>query len=224
MNASTAIRPLRSLAAMIASASSTVIAIGFSQRTCLPASSARTVHSAWRPFGRAMYTAWTSGSARRSSYAPWTTAAPCRLANDWPRWASRLATAWSRPRGLSTSARAIRGAILPGPRIPQPSLLSVAEPAIVIVLPLHPPRTPPRAAIYTAVALQRGHGRWYSRRRKDLSKRITNPVTVGRDDVGFRSESVRRANLSAIVRALHDRGPLSRSALVTSTGLTRSAI
>ncbi len=49
-------------------------------------------------------------------------------------------------------------------------------------------------------------------------------MTFGREDVGLRSESVRRANLSAIVRTLHDRGPLSRSELVARTGLTRSAI
>ena len=42
--------------------------------------------------------------------------------------------------------------------------------------------------------------------------------------VGQRSETVRRSNLSAIVRALHLRGPLSRSQLVSHTGLTRSAI
>ena len=42
--------------------------------------------------------------------------------------------------------------------------------------------------------------------------------------VGQRSETVRRANLSAIIRELHDRGPLSRSELVSRTGLTRSAI
>jgi predicted NBD/HSP70 family sugar kinase len=41
---------------------------------------------------------------------------------------------------------------------------------------------------------------------------------------GQRSETVRRANLSTIVRALHARGPLSRSELVARTGLTRSAI
>lgn len=45
-----------------------------------------------------------------------------------------------------------------------------------------------------------------------------------RIEIGQRSETVRRANLSAIVRELHLRGPLSRSELVTSTGLTRSAI
>jgi predicted NBD/HSP70 family sugar kinase len=47
---------------------------------------------------------------------------------------------------------------------------------------------------------------------------------MGRDEVGQRSETVRRANLSAIVRELHLRGPLSRSELVARTGLTRSAI
>jgi predicted NBD/HSP70 family sugar kinase len=41
---------------------------------------------------------------------------------------------------------------------------------------------------------------------------------------GQRSETVRRANLSAIVRELHASGPLSRSELVARTGLTRSAI
>lgn len=45
-----------------------------------------------------------------------------------------------------------------------------------------------------------------------------------RDSVGQRSETVRRSNLSAIVRELHLRGPLSRSDLVAHTGLTRSAI
>lgn len=49
-------------------------------------------------------------------------------------------------------------------------------------------------------------------------------MTLGRDDLGHRSETVRRANLSTIVRELHGSGPLSRSDLVTRTGLTRSAI
>ena len=47
---------------------------------------------------------------------------------------------------------------------------------------------------------------------------------IGRDELGHRSETVRRANLSSIVRELHGSGPLSRSDLVTRTGLTRSAI
>lgn len=46
----------------------------------------------------------------------------------------------------------------------------------------------------------------------------------GRDELGHRSETVRRANLSTIVRELHQSGPMSRSDLVTRTGLTRSAI
>jgi predicted NBD/HSP70 family sugar kinase len=45
-----------------------------------------------------------------------------------------------------------------------------------------------------------------------------------RSELGQRSETVRRSNLSAIVRALHLQGPLSRSDLVARTGLTRSAI
>lgn len=42
--------------------------------------------------------------------------------------------------------------------------------------------------------------------------------------IGQRSETVRRANLSAIVRELHLSGARSRSELVARTGLTRSAI
>ena len=49
-------------------------------------------------------------------------------------------------------------------------------------------------------------------------------MTHTRVDLGQRSESVRRANLSAIVRCLHEDGPQSRSDLVVHTGLTRSAI
>ena len=49
-------------------------------------------------------------------------------------------------------------------------------------------------------------------------------MRVGRVDVGQRSETVHRANLSAIVRGLHEQGPQSRSELVAATGLTRSAI
>src|SRR4249919_2979425 len=41
---------------------------------------------------------------------------------------------------------------------------------------------------------------------------------------GQRSETVRRSNLSSILRELHNRGPVSRSELVARTGLTRSAI
>ena len=44
------------------------------------------------------------------------------------------------------------------------------------------------------------------------------------ESIGQRSETVRRANLAAIVRELHLRGPQSRSELVARTGLTRTAI
>ena len=43
-------------------------------------------------------------------------------------------------------------------------------------------------------------------------------------ELGQRERTVRRANLGAIVRDLHVRGPSSRSQLVARTGLTRSAI
>ena len=49
-------------------------------------------------------------------------------------------------------------------------------------------------------------------------------MTLRLEALGQRSETVRRSNLSAIVRELHDGGPASRSELVARTGLTRSAI
>ncbi len=64
---------------------------------------------------------------------------------------------------------------------------------------------------------------WYSRA-AELEQEEHKPVTFGRDDIGVRSESVRRANLGAIVRDLHDRGAQTRSEIVARTGLTRSAI
>lgn len=57
-----------------------------------------------------------------------------------------------------------------------------------------------------------------------LKERNTKPVTMRLEAVGQRSETVRRSNLSAIVRELHVGGPASRSDLVARTGLTRSAI
>jgi len=47
---------------------------------------------------------------------------------------------------------------------------------------------------------------------------------MSQDELGQRSETVRRTNLSVILRELHTRGALSRSELVARTGLTRSAI
>ena len=56
-----------------------------------------------------------------------------------------------------------------------------------------------------------------------MGKTNTNLV-VNPEATGQRSETVRRANLSTIVRELHLRGPLSRSELVSITGLSRGAI
>jgi predicted NBD/HSP70 family sugar kinase len=49
-------------------------------------------------------------------------------------------------------------------------------------------------------------------------------LVTARHELGLRSETIRRTNLASIVRGLHLHGPLSRSELVTRTGLTRSAI
>lgn len=49
-------------------------------------------------------------------------------------------------------------------------------------------------------------------------------MTPGTAELSQRGETVRRANLSAVVRLLHQGGPRSRSDLVAQTGLTRSAI
>ena len=43
-------------------------------------------------------------------------------------------------------------------------------------------------------------------------------MVVSREASGQRSETVRRANLSTIVRELHVPGPLSRSDLVAARG------
>src|SRR5690349_15204069 len=59
---------------------------------------------------------------------------------------------------------------------------------------------------------------------RTIWKKGTQIPVRGRELVGQRSETVRRANLSAIARELHGRGALSRSELVARTGLTRSAI
>ncbi|TMD03084.1 MAG: hypothetical protein E6J03_08300 [Chloroflexi bacterium] len=59
--------PASPQAACIARASSPLQASGFSQSTCRPAAAARSVQRRWRPFGRGMYTASTSGSSSTPS-------------------------------------------------------------------------------------------------------------------------------------------------------------
>ena len=73
-------------------------------------------------------------------------------------------------------------------------------------------------------SLRHGHaGRWTSLS-QHLEERNTNPVTMRLEAVGQRSETVRRANLSAIVRELHAGGPPRARSSSPAPGLTRSAI
>ncbi len=84
------------------------------------------------------------------------------------------------------------------------------------------PRTSPRAASeHPRSDLTRTRVCWSL---AHVCKRGSQTLRVGRVDVGQRSETVHRSNLSAIVRRLHEQGPQSRSELVAATGLTRSAI
>ena len=81
-----------------------------------------------------------------------------------------------------------------------------------------------------SIAPDRASARGLTRPRVVYESRTTfereehKPCESAASSVGQRSETVRRANLSAIVRELHERGPQSRSELVARTGLTRSAI
>jgi predicted NBD/HSP70 family sugar kinase len=58
----------------------------------------------------------------------------------------------------------------------------------------------------------------------NVCKKGSQIVRIGTVVTGQRSETIHRANLSAIIRVLHEHGPRSRSELVAATGLTRSAI
>ncbi len=77
MNASMSTSPRRSASFQAVSASSGLRVYGFSQSTCLPAASARIVHSWWSAFGSAITTASSSGSPRSASYESWTRSMPC---------------------------------------------------------------------------------------------------------------------------------------------------
>src|SRR5258705_7234274 len=110
----------------------------------------------------------------------------------------------------------MRGAIRPGPMIPHCSrVIRLPQPSVNVADAHRPPGDPVRLDRPTLL----GHctaSIWARGSQIDVTARI--------EPVGQRSETVRRANLSAIVRELHGRGPLSRSELVARTGLTRSAI
>ncbi len=107
----------RSAAATISSASATVLANGFSQRTCLPASNAATAISAWLSPGVQMSTRATSSrwsscfqSVSVDSHPSWAAAAPTlsalrphsavisgRNGRSKVRPAVRQATEWAAP-------------------------------------------------------------------------------------------------------------------------------
>ena len=101
--------PARRQAAVIRSASAAVVAIGFSQNTCLPASAAAMHCPACSPSADAISTASRSGSASRASrsvYAGSGDAARWRSAKSRARPASRLSTLHS----SAPAARSIAGA------------------------------------------------------------------------------------------------------------------
>ena len=157
-----------------------------------------------------------SGSASSASYEPYARGIP-----------SCAATA-SRPARLARRDR--RATSLRGDRRMPGITFSVAMFGGRQDAPAHATRVPgpirasssrslsahPRVRLDTDPRLLRV---WHTFARKDHK-----PCECGRVDVGQRSETVHRANLCAIVRGLHEHGPLSRSELVAATGLTRSAI
>ena len=118
MNASTSTWPVRLDTSNMASASLAIQAIGFSHRTCLPASMALIDHSACSPFGRELYMAFTSGSLIRASY-PDTPRPPCVVAKASAVSSPLDPVATSSPEGVCFKSFANFVAIMPVPRIPQ---------------------------------------------------------------------------------------------------------
>ena len=135
------------------------------------------------------------------------------VANACARAGSRDATARSDPRSSASIPRSGTWRDAPRPRLP------TAAPSPPARL-LDPRSRPPRQA--RAPGLTPWFG-LVNASTNLFDERNTNPV-MRRDDIGLRSETVRRANLSAIVREPHVHGPQSRSEFVARTGLTRSAI
>src|SRR6266550_414882 len=154
---------------------------------------------------------------------------PCFAAKAAARVASRLATATTSLRSLAPTPRTRRGAMRPGPRIPQRSgVMRRGRVRDGSSRSEQPPEPPLNLELSGRVdRLARSHltppGRCKSLARR-FERKEHKPVALRLDAIGQRSETVRRANLGAIARELHARGPLSRSELVAATGLTRSAI
>ena len=92
-SSSDAFMPLSRAAATMASQSARVVAMGFSQSTCLPALRAAMVSSAWAVLAAQMLTASMAGSASSASYPAKLFAKPYRPARAWARALSRAAMA-----------------------------------------------------------------------------------------------------------------------------------
>jgi hypothetical protein len=92
--------PLPPAAAMIASASSGVSAIGFSRNTCLPAAKAFSAASRCSRVGRQMSTASTSGSLIAASMSV-VSCAPTLSATRAALSETRVATVFTRTRSPS---------------------------------------------------------------------------------------------------------------------------
>ena len=116
--------PERFSASMIRSAAASVMSIGFSTTTCLPASRAATAPSACTPLGVQIVTASTSSrrsTASRSvaDSAPYRAASSCALAGSRSTTATSSATS-----GSSASASAWTLPITPAPTRANPGFMS----------------------------------------------------------------------------------------------------
>ena len=207
MNASTAIRPVRSAGGGdgVDLVDRRARAASRTGRACRPRAPGSST-SAWRWFGSAMYTTSTSGDAS-SAVVGAERSGRCRArpANAAARSASRLATATSSPRAQPRDAPDHPRRDAAGAEDAPAERRHVRIEDAFRASASHPDR--PRGLDIWRLDTHRGHVRAYH---KHLKERNTNPVFLGRDEVGQRSETVRRANLSAIVRELHIRAARSR--------------
>ena len=110
---------LRSAAAYISWASSTLFARAFSQSTCLPASIAFRLCSLCNLSGVPMYTMSTSGEASMFSKLPYALSTPCAFANARALSSDREATAAMAAPAHSRDERTNWREISPVPTIPQ---------------------------------------------------------------------------------------------------------
>ena len=226
MNASISSTPASAQASTIVCASPAVSASGFSHSTCLPARAAAIVHARVEVVRQRDVDGVDVGVREQRLVRPVRPRDPqpgrhlacppgsrdaiprTSLRGDRRRpgmtFPSRCSPSTGRPSGaVDRRLRSWPGSVARGCPTTAPST--------------HLPRAPPgtgadltRTRVWPSLA--------------HVCKKGSQTLRVGRVDVGQRSETVHRANLSAIVRGLHEHGPQSRSELVAATGLTRSAI